>query len=219
MDHATRSAYANVTEAATAPLRPDSHAVQDFSSPGPGENLPSGINSPDRGVPNVQSSAETAPADSSSAVYHAAPLTNDASEAETVPDEEQGPVTAEEDVQPQPGVFATEVAYFSFMQMHLESNATPHHSDSPEHFWDAAMYDTHSFVVGPVAEVHIRLMFNISGMLQRLQNSQRQQLHNRRQHVPQCATGGTCQIITLSLTTSATSACHLCMQACCQRQL
>ena len=131
MDHATRSAFANVIEAETAPVGPDSRAVQELSSSGPGDSLPSGIDSPDRKAPNIQSSAETAP-DSSSAVYHAASLTNDASEAETVPAEEQGPVTAEEDVQMQPGAFATEDAYLSFMQMHVGINHNPE-SDSHEH--------------------------------------------------------------------------------------
>ena len=107
-DHATHStvnAFPNFTEAEAAPVRPDSHSVQGLGSPGPSGGLPSGIDSPDRGAPIELSSAEAAPADSSSAIYHAAPLTKDASVAETLPNEEQGSVTAEEDVQPQPGTF------------------------------------------------------------------------------------------------------------------
>ena len=99
------------------------HAVQELGSPGPTERLPSGNGSPDRGAPIVQSSAETDPADSSSAVYHAAPLTHDASEAENVPEEDWELVTADNDVQPQqPGVYSQEAAYFSFTQMHLTMN-------------------------------------------------------------------------------------------------
>ena len=105
MDYPTGStdnAFANGVEAEAAPVRPDSHAVQEL---GRSENLPSGTDSPDTAASIVHSGAAAALLESSSADYYAAPTTNNDITAETMPDvvkaasEEEGPLTAEEGVQ------------------------------------------------------------------------------------------------------------------------
>ena len=108
MDYATGStdnAFANGVEVEAAPVRPDSHAVQDLGSSEVQENLPSGADSPDTAAPIVHSGAAAALLESSSADYYAAPTTNNDIMAETMLDvvkaasEEEGPLTAEEGVQ------------------------------------------------------------------------------------------------------------------------
>ena len=130
MEHATPSAgdtLANVSGAEKAHEGPDSHAVQELGSPGAEQNPPSGTDSPDRGVPAVQSGAEAAPVDSSAAIYQPASPTNEDSVAETVPHEwraagnkqgseeqgheEQGPDHGEDVQQQQPGVPAHSANY------------------------------------------------------------------------------------------------------------
>lgn len=85
--------------------------MQEVSHAGDQEHLPSGVNTIDRATLSLQSSAEAAPADSSSAVYHAAPPTDDASGPEPSPNErvldrEHRSDTTAEHAQQQPGVFA-----------------------------------------------------------------------------------------------------------------
>lgn len=108
MDYATGStdnAFANGVEVEAAPVRPDSHAVQEPGSSEIQENLPSGTDSPDTAAPIVHSGAAAALLESSSADYYAAPTINNDITAETMPDmvkaasEEEGPLTAEEGVQ------------------------------------------------------------------------------------------------------------------------
>ena len=93
-----------------APDRPDIHGMREPVSAGAEEHLPAGTNSPDTVVPSVSSSAEAAPADSSSAEYHAASTVHNASAGQVKEDagtveEEQRAVTTEEDESQQPGVF------------------------------------------------------------------------------------------------------------------
>ena len=95
----TDGASAGINEAEEAPVGPESHGMEELGIAGAGEQLPTGTDSP------------AASAELPSAEYHTAPITNDESMPEAAPQEwsvtkEQRLMTAEEDVQQQPGVFA-----------------------------------------------------------------------------------------------------------------
>ena len=117
------NSLANVAAVEILDYAHDSHALQEPDSPGAEQNLPSGADSSDRGVPAVQLSSEAAPVDSSAAAYHPASPTNQDSVAETVPhewraiSEEQGheeqshEESVQQQQQQQPGMPAHSATY------------------------------------------------------------------------------------------------------------
>lgn len=122
-DCASDGAVATADKPEEAPVGPDSHAKQQVWHADVQEHPPSDIDSPDTATPSLRSDAEAA--DSSSAVTHAAPHTDDdGSEAATGPNEwvkgrEDRPDMADEHASRQSGVLAIHCMTLALLQMHV----------------------------------------------------------------------------------------------------
>ena len=122
-DHAAHASDTAVTTAEEVPVEPDTQAKQELSRTDSREHLASDNEPPDTATPSLQPDAEAA--DSSAAVHHAAPHTDDDLRAEAAPSEwvmgrEHRPDTAEEHAPMQSGVAkAIHCMTLALMQMYI----------------------------------------------------------------------------------------------------